>query len=219
MGINGRSVENLPYSVAVDLLRQIPEKVTLLVSQPVLPTSSTPTTATTATTPAAASALPSHSTPHSAHSEVTQTDSATKADISCPNTTPRSEFSRTDAATPRSDPNSRPGSSTPRTNRAYPGAGSKCDGSSQQNSVLRKNFFSRAHSSGTTLTRSDSTYRAEVLQTDSTPASDSTPTEGNTPREDSPPATADALHLDPDKGNMLCCPPLPHNTSVHVYIE
>uniref|UniRef100_A0A0N7ZBQ6 PDZ domain-containing protein n=1 Tax=Scylla olivacea TaxID=85551 RepID=A0A0N7ZBQ6_SCYOL len=49
VGINGRSVENLPYSVAVDLLRQIPEKVTLLVSQPVVPTSSTPTTNTSTT--------------------------------------------------------------------------------------------------------------------------------------------------------------------------
>lgn len=47
MGINGRSVENLPYSAAVDLLRQIPSQVTLLVSQPVVPnTATTPRTAT-----------------------------------------------------------------------------------------------------------------------------------------------------------------------------
>lgn len=35
VGINGRSVENLPYIGAVDLLRQIDTEVTLLVSQPV----------------------------------------------------------------------------------------------------------------------------------------------------------------------------------------
>ncbi|XP_069949732.1 tyrosine-protein phosphatase non-receptor type 13 isoform X2 [Cherax quadricarinatus] len=35
VGINGRSVENLPYTAAVDLLRQISQQVTLLVSQPV----------------------------------------------------------------------------------------------------------------------------------------------------------------------------------------
>ncbi|XP_045128434.1 tyrosine-protein phosphatase non-receptor type 13-like [Portunus trituberculatus] len=213
VGINGRSVENLPYSVAVDLLRQIPEKVTLLVSQPVLPTSSTPTTTTTTTTSTAsttpaASALPSRPAPLSARSEVTQTDSATKTDVSCPNTTPRSEFSRTDSTTPRSDPSSRPGSSTPRTNLAYPDSGSKFDVSSQQNSVFRKNFFSSTQSNKTTLTRSESTYRAELLQTDSTPASDSTPTEGNTPRGDSPAATADTPHLDADKGQQALVRPI-----------
>lgn len=34
MGIDGRSVENLSYQAAVDLLRNIPSQVTLLVSQP-----------------------------------------------------------------------------------------------------------------------------------------------------------------------------------------
>lgn len=43
VGINGRSVENLPYTGAVDLLRQIDSEVTLLVSQPVISTSYTTT--------------------------------------------------------------------------------------------------------------------------------------------------------------------------------
>ncbi|KAK7025532.1 hypothetical protein SK128_021173 [Halocaridina rubra] len=44
VGINGRSVENLPYSGAVDLLREIEGEVTLLVSQLVVSsTSTTPT--------------------------------------------------------------------------------------------------------------------------------------------------------------------------------
>ncbi|XP_047470679.1 FERM and PDZ domain-containing protein 2-like isoform X2 [Penaeus chinensis] len=40
VGINGRSVETLPYAAAVDLLRQISDSVTLLVSQPVVTSSS-----------------------------------------------------------------------------------------------------------------------------------------------------------------------------------
>ncbi|XP_063614464.1 uncharacterized protein LOC134787612, partial [Penaeus indicus] len=43
--INGRSVETLPYAAAVDLLRQISDSVTLLVSQPVVASSSSSSSA------------------------------------------------------------------------------------------------------------------------------------------------------------------------------
>lgn len=45
VGINGRSVETLPYAAAVDLLRQISDSVTLLVSQPVVTSSSSSSSA------------------------------------------------------------------------------------------------------------------------------------------------------------------------------
>lgn len=204
VGINGRSVENLPYSVAVDLLRQIPEKVTLLVSQPVISASTDSATETPSVTPL----LPSLS--HSIKSDVRKVDAETSSSQSqsipvvC-QTSGRTTSSRFDSAVSRSG-----------LSRIYPDSGLKL--TSCQDSAPQSNFFSQVDSpieacsvsqtdlsSRTGLTRSDSTYRAEVLQTDSTPVSDSTPTESTTPRAGSPTESQDNLHsIKSDKGNEQC---------------
>ncbi|XP_050690465.1 mucin-17-like isoform X3 [Eriocheir sinensis] len=185
VGINGRSVENLPYSVAVDLLRQIPEKVTLLVSQPVISAATDSTTATPSSTPQP------HPSSHSIESEVTTVNLETSSSQS--QSTPITYQATRQTISPQLDP------TISKFDLSRTDPVSVLNLTSCQESTTRSNFFSQVDSALGTytasqtdlssragLTRSDSTYRAEVLLTDSTPVSDSTPTESTTPRAGSP---------------------------------